>query len=189
MSEAQVLPVHPLWTFADLEELPDDGYRYEIIDGSLHVSPPPTPRHQSITHLLGVHLQEALPDHLRVIPAAGLLQEIMEGTQYFIPDLLVVHAPAVTEEAKNLRPADVLLAVEVVSPSSRTHDRVTKRDVYARLGIANYWLVESRQPGSIIALMLDPSGVYVSAAEAVGDEELAVDLPFPVRISPAALFR
>jgi hypothetical protein len=43
MSEAQVLPVHPLWTFADLEELPDDGYRYEIIDGSLHVSPPPTP--------------------------------------------------------------------------------------------------------------------------------------------------
>jgi Uma2 family endonuclease len=59
MSEAQVLPVHPLWTFADLEELPDDGYRYEIIDGSLHVSPPPTPRHQSITHLLGVHLQEA----------------------------------------------------------------------------------------------------------------------------------
>ena len=54
MSEAPVLPVHLSWTFADLEELPDDGYRYEIIDGSLHVSPAPTARHQSIAHLLGV---------------------------------------------------------------------------------------------------------------------------------------
>jgi Uma2 family endonuclease len=189
MSEAQVLPVHLSWTFADLEELPDDGYRYEIIDGSLHVSPSPTARHQSIAHLLGVILQDALPNHLRIIPAAGVLRENVDETQYLIPDVLVVHAAAVTDEAKNPRPTDVLLAVEVVSPSSKTHDRVTKRDVYARLGIPSYWLVDSKRPGAILALTLDPSGVYVPAAEAVGDEELEVNQPFPMRITPAALFR
>ena len=82
----------------------------------------------------------------------------MQETQYFIPDLLVVYARAVTEVARNLRPADVLLAIEVVSPSSRTHDRVTKRDVYARLAIPSYWLVDSKRPGGILALTLNRPG-------------------------------
>jgi len=189
MSEALLLPIHESWTFADLKELPDDGYRYEIIDGILIVSPAPTPRHQSIAHLLSVLLQGAVPKHLRIIPAAGVLLESPDPTLYLSPDLLVVRAAAVTDEAQNLDPADVLLAVEIVSPSTGRYDRVTKRDVYAELGIRNYWVVESRQPGSILALTLGPSGTYVATAEASGDDELVVDQPFPVRISPAALRR
>ena len=61
MSEALLLPIHESWTFADLNELPNDRYRYEIIDGLLIVSPAPTPRHQSIAHLLRVLLQGSLP--------------------------------------------------------------------------------------------------------------------------------
>jgi Putative restriction endonuclease len=70
-----------------------------------------------------------------------------------------------------------------------THDTVTKRDVYAPLGIPSYWLVDSKRPGAIVCLTLEPSGIYVTAAEAVGNDELAVDQPFSVRITPAALFR
>jgi len=188
-SEAQALPLHLTWTFADVEKLPDDGYRYEVIDGNLMVSPPPSAWHQHITYLLNRLLDDAAPDDLSVVPAAGVLLETSDPTRYLIPDLLVVRARALTPVTKNLSPSDVLLAVEVVSPSSGTHDRVTKRDVYARLGIPHYWLVESAAPGMISALTLDVSGAYVGAAEAVGDEALALDQPFPVHIIPAALLR
>ena len=189
LSEALLLPIHESWTFADLKELPNDGYRYEIIDGLLIVSPAPTARHRSIAHLLSVLLQGSLPKDLRILPAAGVLLESPDPTLYLIPDLLVVHAANVTDEAKNLGPADVLLAVEIVSPSTGRYDLVIKRDVYAELGIRHYWVVESRPPGSILALTLGPSGTYVSTAEASGDDEFVVDQPFPVRIIPAALRR
>ena len=124
-----------------------------------------------------------------VIPGTGVLREGPGSTRYLIPDVLVVQASAITDAALNLDPADVVLVVEVVSPSSMTHDRITKREVYARLGIPHYWLVESDRPGAIIALTLDESGVYVPVAEVVGEDELVLDQPFPVRIIPAALRR
>ena len=191
MSEALLLPIHDSWTFADLEALPNDGYRYEIIDGLLIVSPAPAPapRHQSIAHLLSVLLQGSLPMDLRIIPAAGVLLERPAPTLYLIPDLVIVHAAAVTDEAKNLDPADVLLAVEIVSPSSGRYDRIIKRDVYAELGIRHYWVVESRRPGRILALTLGQSGTYVSTSEASGDDELVIDQPFPVSVDVEALLR
>lgn len=188
MTEAPPRPMHR-WTFADLDLLPDDGNRYEIIDGNLIVSPAPTARHQRITHLLSWLLENAAPDSCSVIPGTGVLRECPGSTRYLIPDVLVVQASAITDAALNLDPADVVLVVEVVSPSSMTHDRITKREVYARLGIPHYWLVESDRPGAIIALTLDESGVYVPVAEVVGEDELVLDQPFPVRIIPAALRR
>ena len=118
-----------------------------------------------------------------------MLLESPNPTLYLIPDLLIVQATAVTDEAKNLDPADVLLAVEIASPSTGRYDRVIKRDVYAEFGIRYYWVVESRLPGRILALTLGPSGTYVSTAEAFGDDAFVVDQPFPVRIIPAALRR
>ena len=188
MVETPLSHAHWSWTLADLESFPDDGNRYEIIDGSLLVSPAPTPRHQKITFLLNRILDDAAPDYLDVIPAAGVLGDAV-GSRYLIPDLLVVRAEAITQAAKNFRPIDVLLAVEVTPPSTIANDKIVKRDAYASLGIPNYWLVESDAPWSILALRLDPSGAYVTAAEAAGDDELVVDQPFPVRIIPAALRR
>ena len=107
MTQAPLVPASSLWTFADLERLPDDGNRYEIIDGSLLVSPAPTPRHQKITYLLNRILDDAAPDYLDVIPAAGVLRDAV-GSRYLIPDLVVVRADAVTRATKNFRPIDVV---------------------------------------------------------------------------------
>ena len=180
MSEALLLPEHWLWTFADLARFPEDGNRYEIIDGSLLVSPAPPTDHQSVASKLIALLDAATPSCLRVSHGVGVLLEGEGETQYLIPDVLVVdHA---VRGVQSYRPADVHLVVEVVSPSSLTRDRVTKRDVYARLGIPSYWIVETAPPGRVTVLSPDGSGAYAEAQIAVGPQELVVDRPLEFRV-------
>jgi len=186
VTEAPPLPMHR-WSFADLDLLPDDGNRYEIIDGSLLVSPGPSANHQSVAGNLHLLLAAAAPSAMRVTQGVGVLLDDDDATQYLIPDVLVVDRSV--EDVQAYRPNEVHLVIEVVSPSSVARDRVAKRDVYAQLGIRNYWLVETSQPGSILGLQLDSSGAYAIAADAVGDDDFVVDQPFPVRIIPAALRR
>jgi Uma2 family endonuclease len=185
MSEALLLPSHWLWTFADLKRFPDDGNRYEIIDGSLLVSPAPPKKHQSVASNLIVLLHAAAPADLRVTHGAGVLLNDPDQTQYLIPDVLVVNRA--TEGAQAYRPGDVHLVIEVVCPSSVTRDRVTKRDVYARLGIPSYWIVETAAPGRVTELRLDETGSYVEVPAAGGAQELRVDRPFDFRVSVETL--
>ena len=123
MSEALLLPEHWLWTFADLERFPEDGNRYEIIDGSLLVSPGPPANHQSVAGNLHVLLAAAAPSAMRVTQGVGVLLDDDDATQYLIPDVLVVDRAV--KDVLAYQPAEVHLAVEVVSPSSVTRDRVT----------------------------------------------------------------
>ena len=189
MSDALLVPPSRYWTFEDLAGLPDDGSRHEIIDGSLLVSPPPTVRHQVVAHHVARVLEDAASSGQRVVPAAGVLVQNGDAATYLVPDVLLVSAAALAADAKVLDPDDVLLAVEVVSPSTVTRDTVTKRTVYARLGIANYWLVDAATPGRVTALTLGSHGAYVEAAVAVGAQELHVVDPLEVRVAPRDLLR
>ena len=188
MTEVRPRLAFESFTFAQVERFPKTGNRYEIIEGCLWVTADPAADHQSIISRLSDALNAAVPPALRVMQGVGvLLENAGSESQYLIPDVLVVDRSATGVPA--YRPADVHLAVEVVAPQTVTLDRVTKRHVYAQLGIPSYWILEAAAPGRVSALTLDPSGVYVTAAEAVGDEELEVDHPFSMRITPAALFR
>jgi Uma2 family endonuclease len=138
-------PPH-LWTIDEVERLIDerDGYtpRYELVDGALLVTPSPSTRHQRIIGQLYVLLKPYVERHglgeVRLGP--GVVRLTPEA--YFEPDLFVVPA----ENAKRPRASppvtDLLLAIEVLSPSSVRHDRITKRKFFQRHRVPDYWVVD-----------------------------------------------
>ena len=131
-----------IWTVDDLAELPDDGNRYEIVDGELCVTPSPTWRHgdavQSLLFLLQPYLAANEIGYAKIAPA----DVVYDARNVVEPDLFVVplidgRRPRTWAEAGRL-----LLAVEVVSPSSARRDRVAKRLLYQRQRVPEYWVVD-----------------------------------------------
>jgi Uma2 family endonuclease len=114
------------FTVHDLEGMPDDGRRYELIDGELLVSPAPGLRHQTISYQLHRLLDDACPGDMYVIAAPFAVQtDISNEVQ---PDVLVARFDDLTE--KNL-PTAPMLAVEVLSPNGRLIDLNLKRRLRA----------------------------------------------------------
>jgi Uma2 family endonuclease len=190
MSEAAELPQPESWLpqrelkEADLALLPDDGHRYEIVDGSLIVSPAPSSIHQVVAHELGKLLDVGLPADLYVL--AGV--NVRLGTSVLIPDIAVVRRDVALEGVRAFEASDVPLVAEIVSPSSVTIDRLIKPAVYASAGIPSYWRVERGEGGVMTVAVYELAGdVYRQAGEVVGSAELAVDRPFPLVIRPSAL--
>lgn len=172
-------------TVDDLQRTPDDGRRYELVDGRLDVSPAPVFLHSRVESRLGFHLSAVAPVDFEVVTAPGINFNA-DRTHHRIPDLVVIRA----EEAESpylTRPP--LLAVEVVSPESVLRDHHTKKHEYAAFGIPSYWLItpDPNAP-SIIELRLK-DGEYTEVAAAFGKDVLDTDLPFPVRVAPQWLLR
>ncbi len=180
MSSMTVMPRGRDWTVADLAELPDDGLQYELADGVLLVSPAPRPRHQVVVGKMYLLLEAACPPDLQVFLAP--LDYQPTSRRSLQPDLLVVHRTDVGE--LNVT-APLLLAVEVLSPSTRSKDLLLKRGLYEESGVASYWLVDPDEPSVTVLELRD--GRYVEAGRAVGDEVLALTLPYAVSLSPHAL--
>lgn len=169
------------FTLADLDAMPDDGRRYELIGGSIIVTPPPSLDHQRASTRLLLALVDAFgPDH-EVLPAP-LGVSLPTGDEVE-PDLIVVEAGRTDQR---LRPPFALL-VELISSGSERHDTVTKLDAYARAGVVHYWLVDTR-PGrhSFRALRLPPSGAYEVVAEST--DRIDVREPADLRIPLDDLF-
>jgi Uma2 family endonuclease len=172
-------PARP-FTRADLDAMPDDGYRYELLDGMLLVSAAPVPRHQVVSGNLHLLLRASCPPDLQVLYAP--VDVVLADDTVLEPDLLV--APRQQFSAKDL-PGAPLLAVEVLSPSTRRVDQLLKRDRYQEAGCPSYWLVDPQEP-SVLALELE-DGRYVERGRAAGTESLALGLPYPLTIVPADL--
>jgi Uma2 family endonuclease len=168
------------FTRADLQDTPDDGRRYELIDGTLIVSPAPRITHQRVVGKLHLLLHEACPAGLLLLFAPTAV-ELAEDTE-LQPDLLVAPRDQFTEKELVGAP---LLAVEVLSPSTRRVDLLLKRDRLQAAGCPSYWLVDPVEP-SIVVLELE-DGQYVERGRATGDESIEVSAPYPVTIVPAAL--
>lgn len=168
-------------TVHDLEGTPDDGRRYELIDGVLVVSPAPGLRHQKIAYRLYGVLESACPPDFQVV---GAPFAVHHGDKIELqPDVLVGRDEDFTE--KDL-PVPPVLAVEVLSPSTAIHDLNTKKAVYERLGTPSYWVIDPGDP-ALTVFELDEDGHYQQVAKAAGDEVLEVERPFPVRIVPREL--
>ena len=164
----------------DLQHLPDDGHRYELIDGSLLVSPAPRHAHQRIVGNLFVLLRLACPAELEVV-LAPFAVGLSDDTEVQ-PDIVVAPRSQFTE--RDL-PGPPLLAVEVVSPSTRRVDLLLKRDRYEEAGIASYWIVDP--VGLTVTVLELEAGRYVERAAGSGDVPLTLTRPFPVEVVPARL--
>lgn len=170
---------HDGWTVDDLADLPDDGLRYELVDGSLHVSPPPTVRHDYVVGRLLIVLDRVLSGSWRVVPGGGIR---FDARNYRQPDLMVVRMAALDSPLAS--PEDVLLAVEVMSPSSVTEDRLVKPAQYARAGIPHYWRLERGDLPVLVTHVLEGE-VYREVGRFA--DEVVIDQPVPLRIGLARL--
>ncbi len=142
MSTVTILPVRDDgWTVEDLDLLPEDGLRYELVDGTLRVSPPPPTPHNITSTELAARLLAVLEPTWRVAAPGSVRLDARNRRE---PDVLVLRRPA--GSLQHTPPADVLLAVEVMSPSSITDDRLVKPAQYARAGIPHYWRIEPAVP-------------------------------------------
>jgi Uma2 family endonuclease len=145
-------------TIADLEAMPEDGRRYELVGGAIVMTPAPSTVHQWVLGRLFRLIEDACPHGHRVFFAPTDLD--LPGQQRVQPD--VVLAPVASISPERLT-TPVVLVVEIVSPGSRTNDRVTKRATYAEAGIPHYWLVDP-DTNTIVLMRLD-AGSYEVVAE------------------------
>ena len=171
--------LRPLLTKADLAVgRPDDGLRYELLDGVLIVTAAPSPRHQDAVTSLLLLLHAACPHRLKVL-MAPLDVDLAEDT-LLEPDLLVFRREQADRRQVNGAP---LLVVEVLSPSTRRIDLHLKRSRYEAAGTPSYWVVDPGEPPSVTAWELR-DGRYVEVAAVTGAEKFAAELPFPVTVVP-----
>jgi len=127
--------------YDDLQDTPDDGLRYEIIDGALYVTPSPRPRHQRISKRLQRQLEAYFEGRDLGEVFNAPVDVILDWHDVVVPDLVVVTLPAqVTERAIEGSPT---LLVEVLSPSTASRDRKVKCQRYAEKGVQHYWIVDA----------------------------------------------
>lgn len=137
-------PTRYTWTYDEYARLPDDGNRYEVIDGEVLVTPSPSPMHQHILATLIIALRTFVERHPLgvVLPDVDLL--FVEGT-FLRPDLLFVPNEGrggITSRGVESTPG---LVVEILSPSSGSIDRVKKPRRYADFGVPEYWVVDPEE--------------------------------------------
>ncbi|TDA66977.1 MAG: Uma2 family endonuclease [Clostridia bacterium] len=171
-----------LLTYEDYCALPNDGKRYEILEGVLHVAPAPNIRHQRVSRRLELILA--------LYVEANQLGEVFDAPVDVVlsphnvaqPDLIFVsrgRSQCVTE--KNIAGSPDLV-VEILSPSTALVDRLTKSQIYARHGVDYYWLVdpdgetleEYQRQGEVFVRLATYQGATVCATRCFPD--LSLDL-------------
>jgi Uma2 family endonuclease len=162
------------YTLEDLFVLPDDAPRVELSDGVLLLVPPPTGGHQKINYRLVAWFERHLPEDLEALFAVGVVIGFQNTLE---PDIAVLRKP-VQYEHHYYPASQTVLAVEIVSPSTRRRDRLEKPSLYAAAGVPHYWRIE-QNPLHVFAYEL-VDGHYEPAGDAT--EELVLSAPFEIKL-------
>jgi Uma2 family endonuclease len=135
------------WTVDMLDDLPDTSERLEIIDGTLYVTPSPSNPHQAVAgglyRCLYAYLGKSGPGYAFISPS-----DVRRGDQdrnRVQPDVYVVRRTDRRLPAEPCQLSDLLLAVEVASPSNPSLDYEIKRRLYLREGVAEYWIASPQE--------------------------------------------
>jgi len=131
-------------TNADIEAMPEDGNRYEVIDGELYVSSAPQARHQDVLMNIGYAFREYLKRNPigKILPGVGIVFDECDGV---IPDLVFATDERMRKALIGGRfHAAPEIVIEIVSPghSNERRDRHVKRNLYAARGVDEYWIVD-----------------------------------------------
>jgi len=129
-------------TYDDFLCFPDDGRRHELIDGEHFVTPSPATAHQRLVRKLVVALDRHLSASRLGEVFAAPFDVVLSNHDVVEPDLLVVlndQRDILTE--KHVRGAPAIV-VEILSPGTRQRDEILKRQLYARAGVREYWMVD-----------------------------------------------
>lgn len=168
------------WTYDDLKTLPDDGRRYEIVEGVLcEMTGPSSPHAVSVRNLIALLLPVFAA--LRMEWFTAPLDVFFSGANPVQPDLLAYFRGGATRRSLRGIEGPPDFVVEVLSPSTRGHDLLTKRTLYARAGVREYWLVDP-EAQTIEVLALEGQGlqsILVAAGDEVVRSALFPDVAFP----------
>ncbi|HMJ27064.1 MAG TPA: Uma2 family endonuclease [Pyrinomonadaceae bacterium] len=137
--------IEPLMTVDDLDAMPEDGNRYEVIEGELFVSRAPGLPHQIVSGNIFGQFWQYLLDHPvgKIIATPGLMLSQYSGV---IPDLVFyTHARGAEIIADERLVAAPDIVIEILSPGRENvaRDRIAKRQLYAKYGVNEYWIVDS----------------------------------------------
>ncbi|MEH0938893.1 Uma2 family endonuclease [Micromonospora psammae] len=169
------------WTEEEYLALGETQQRVELFDGSLHVTPAPTPRHQNISgELRAVLRQPAREARLRVLEAVNVR---LKPGRITIPDLVITGE--IDFDEVNIEANDVRLVCEIISPSNAATDKVLKMHYYATAGIEWYLLVE--QENGTLHLYRRQGRHYVEQSVAKVGETLELTEPVRATIRPEEL--
>jgi Uma2 family endonuclease len=175
-------PPQGCWTYADYAALPDDGNRYEVLNGVLYVAAAPNLIHQTTVTLMGSHLvvHIQIPGKGRVFVAPTDVE--LPSGDTVQPDIVVVlnEHLAILQHTRIRGVPD--LVVEVASPRTAGHDRRDKQDGYARAGVPEYWIAEPYSRTVEVLALED--GAYIQVGVFEGRSKLTSrvipDLPVEV---------
>jgi Uma2 family endonuclease len=184
MSPGQDVTIPRRATYEDYRGFPDDGLRYEILDGEIYMTPAPSPRHQyaskRLQRILEAHFESAGHDCL-VFDAP--IDVILGREDVVQPDLVVTPRSQISAIGIQGPP---LLLVEILSPSRPEYDRLTKARRYAAHQVPHYWILDPDER-TLECFRLDGE-LYRLDASAHGHDQLAVPAFDGLRISLAELW-
>lgn len=181
--------IQPILTIADLDCTPDDGNKYELIEGEIYMSRAPSLTHQITLQNFQMAVGSFLANHPIgiVVPGPGIIFDEFNGV---IPDGVFFcnerRAEIASGDRLNGAPE---LVIEIISPGSENErrDRVLKRRLYGRFGVKEYWLVDLIER-SVEVYELRPDGLELAARYTCNDEMTSSLLPgFSARLGD--LFR
>jgi Uma2 family endonuclease len=165
-----VWPTQGQWRLEYLRKLPQDGRRYEIINGTLYVVNPPSYDHQVTAGEIFFHLQRFVGNHaLGVVDCAPCGIYMPETAQLVQPDIVFwpESAPAFDGHVYSGVPA---LVVEVLAPKTVRHDRVLKFDLYEAAGVVEYWLADPA--ACTVEIYTLSNGEYALTGRYSGDDQV-----------------
>jgi Uma2 family endonuclease len=187
------LPIGRLLTIGEYEAIGEIEHgRVELQEGSLVMSPSPTPSHMRAIGRLHHQLEVQLsPDLYAVVPDVDIDLDLVPRTEPGSsrrPDVVVVKRAAylrVEDEGGLIRASEVELVVEVVSRGSRRMDYHVKRDEYADAGIGAYWIVDLEKPVSLVECHRTEEFGYQDGGAMTG--VFTTTVPFEVTVDLDAL--
>lgn len=170
------------WTYEDYARLPDNGMRYEVIAGELFMVPAPRAVHQEVIANLSIELGLFLRQHkLGKFYPAPIDVVMGDSATPVQPDVVFIRQENLGIVKDKIEGVPDLL-VEVLSPGSRVMDRRTKFELYARAGVAEYWLVDPDE--CLVEVYVLRGRAYALlgqfAAEDTVQSELLPDMQIPV---------
>jgi Uma2 family endonuclease len=173
------------WTYEDLFSLPDNGRRYEVIEGELYEKPAPSWDHAvTIMNLILMlaPVVQALGGRVLTAP----LDVFFEGADPVQPDIVVLLPESAASGAgRGVEGAPDLL-IEVLSPSNRGHDVLTKRALYARAGVREYWIVDPES--RVVEVPTLDRDAFHTVQRASGDDPVISSLLEEATIPAAVIF-
>jgi Uma2 family endonuclease len=172
-----------------LDQLPDDGHRYELVDGSLLVTPAPTPAHQIAVLRLVQLLDAGRESDVVALPAP--VNYVISAHDVPQPDVVLTPRANLTSRGVEGVP---LLVVEVLSPGTRPHDLGAKRLLYASANVPRYWIVDPTVPSLRVLErvgddLVDGDPVELVEVVHLHGDESHTDVGLDVTVKPSDLTR